>query len=105
MAFVEGENPLSKTSGKPRSIEGSCPSGYSYSTKPIFQNFKKTHLYMRFLSNWVLLRDKTHFSKSQENLHKTSTPSCGPFWGKPTGTETSTDGNDYLFMEHKNILK
>jgi hypothetical protein len=82
MAYVEGENPFSKTLGKPTSIEGSCPNGSSYKTKPIFQNLKKTHLYMRFLSKWVLLRDKTHFSKSQEslqvqNLHTLMSPFLG----------------------------
>jgi hypothetical protein len=90
MAPTEEENPLFRTSRKPASIKGYCLSGSSYGTKPIFQNLKKTHLYMRFLFKWVLLKDK---------------PSCGPFWGKPTYTRTSTHGNDYLFMEHKNILK
>jgi hypothetical protein len=99
--------------------------------KPTFQNLRKTHKYIRFLSKWVfkwdkthfpkpqknplvhrfflkwvLLKDKTHFSKSKENLQLQNLhTSCGPFWGKHTCTRTSTHGNDYLFMEQKNILK
>jgi hypothetical protein len=85
MAPTEEENPLFRTSRKPASIKGYCLSGSSYGTKPIFQNLKKTHLYMRFLFKWVLLKDKTHFSNFQKKHASTkpSHPHVAPFEENP----------------------